>query len=85
MPRVIRDLRIEVLILAVPPGAAQTCVDLAASSGVLRGVLSFTRGSFTVPSGVLLSRVDISAQLEKLLFFLKQSPLNDAESGDNAD
>jgi redox-sensing transcriptional repressor len=84
MPHVIRDLRIEVLVLAVPPGAAQTCVDLAVSSGVLRGVLSFTRGSFTVPSGVLLSRVDISAQLEKLLFFLKQAPLDDAESEDSA-
>ncbi|MDR3322027.1 MAG: redox-sensing transcriptional repressor Rex, partial [Synergistaceae bacterium] len=54
MPGVMRERRIEILILAVPADAAQTCVDLASSSGVLRGVLSFTRGSFTVPQGVLL-------------------------------
>lgn len=72
MPHVMRERRIEVLILAVPARAAQSCVDLAISSGVLKGVLAFTQGSLVVPDEILVFRVDILAELEKLLFFLKQ-------------
>ncbi len=57
MPTVMAEKKIEVLILAVPARAAQSCVDLAISSGTLRGVLAFTQGTLVV---------------EKLLFFLKQ-------------
>lgn len=72
MPKVMAEKRIEVLLLAVPARAAQSCVDLAISSGVLRGVLAFTQGSLVVPNEILVVRVDILAELEKLLFFLKQ-------------
>lgn len=72
MPTVMADRKIEVIILAVPARAAQSCVDLAISSGTLRGVLAFTQGSLVVPDDVLVVRVDILAELEKLLFFLKQ-------------
>lgn len=72
MPTVMADKKIEVLILAVPARAAQSCVDLAISSGTLRGVLAFTQGSLVVPREILVVRVDILAELEKLLFFLKQ-------------
>lgn len=72
MPAVMAEKKIEVLILAVPARAAQSCVDLAISSGVLRGVLAFTQGSLVVPNDILVVRVDILAELEKLLFFLKQ-------------
>lgn len=72
MPTVMAEKKIEVLILAVPARAAQSCVDLAISSGTLRGVLAFTQGTLVVPSDILVVRVDILAELEKLLFFLKQ-------------
>lgn len=72
MPEVMRRYNIGVLILAVPARAAQSCVDLAISSGTLRGVLAFTQGSFVLPEDILVFRVDILAELEKLLFFLKQ-------------
>lgn len=72
MPSVMAERGIEVLILAVPARAAQTCVDLAISSGRLRGVLAITQGSLVVPDDILIVRVDIMAELEKLLFFLKQ-------------
>ena len=72
MSEVMRDQAIEVLLLAVPARAAQSCVDLAISSGRLRGVLAFTQGSLVVPDEILIVRVDILAELEKLLFFLKQ-------------
>lgn len=72
MPTVMAEKKIEVLILAVPARAAQSCVDLAISSGTLRGVLAFTQGTLVVPGDILVVRVDILAELEKLLFFLKQ-------------
>lgn len=72
IPQVMNERGIEVLILAVPARAAQSCVDLAISSGRLRGVLAFTQGSLVVPDEILVVRVDILAELEKLLFFLKQ-------------
>jgi redox-sensing transcriptional repressor len=73
MPKIIKEREVDVLILAVPAKAAQTCVDLATTSGGLRGVLAFTQGSLSVPDGILVVRVDILAELEKLLFLLKQS------------
>lgn len=72
MPVVMKEHNIEVLILTVPARAAQTCVDLAISSGTLRGVLAFSQGSLVLPDDVIVFRVDILAELEKLLFFLKQ-------------
>ena len=72
MPRIMAEREIEILILAVPAKAAQSCLDLAISSGMLQGVLAFTQGSLVVPKDILVVRVDILAELEKLLFFLKQ-------------
>jgi redox-sensing transcriptional repressor len=72
IPSVMADKGIEILILAVPARAAQICVDLAISSKVLRGVLALTQGSLVVPDEIFVVRVDIMAELEKLLFFLKQ-------------
>jgi redox-sensing transcriptional repressor len=73
MPRVMGELNIEVLLLAVPTKAAQTCVDLALSSGTLKGILTFTQGPLLVPDDIIIVRVDILSELEKLFFFLKQS------------
>jgi redox-sensing transcriptional repressor len=72
IPSVMAYRGIEILILAVPAKAAQYCVDLAISSGVLRGVLALTQGPLVVPDEIFVVRVDIMAELEKLLFFLKQ-------------
>lgn len=72
MPAVMKEKDIEALILAVPARAAQNCVDLAISSGTLRGVFALTQGTLVVPKDILVVRVDILAELEKLLFFLKQ-------------
>lgn len=71
MPSVMRERSIEVLIVAVPAGAAQQCVDLAVESGSLRGVLALTQGTLAAPDDVLIVRADIMAEMEKLLFFLK--------------
>lgn len=70
--RIMREKDIEVLILAVPPAAAQACVDKASESPSLKGILAFTPASVVVPDRVLFYRVDIFVELEKLLFFLKE-------------
>ena len=72
LPKVMEARNIEVLILAVPAAAAQSCVDKAAESKVLRGILAFTPATVIVPDNVLYYRVDIFVELEKLLFFLKE-------------
>jgi redox-sensing transcriptional repressor len=71
MPEILREKDIEVIVLTVPPVAAQQVVDKAATSGKLKGILNFATAAIAVPKGVLVYRVDISIELEKLLFYLK--------------
>ncbi len=76
MAAVIRDKKIEILILAVPDSVAQSCIDTAAVSKTLKGVLSFASSAVTVPDGVLFYRVDFLATLEKMFFYLKADVKN---------
>ncbi len=71
MTDIIREKDIEVVILTVPAGAAQISADRAVAAGTVKGILSFATTSVSVPDDVLVYRVDISVELEKLLFFLK--------------
>lgn len=70
--KVMEEREIEVLILAVPASAAQSCVDKAIRSPSLKGILAFTPATVVVPEKILFYRVDIFVELEKLLFFLKE-------------
>jgi redox-sensing transcriptional repressor len=70
-PRVIRGEQIEVIILTVPTGAAQSVVDKIITAGTVKGILNFSPVSLVVPENILLYSVDISVELEKLLFYLK--------------
>lgn len=70
---VIAELAIEVLILTVPAEAAQSVVDkVANSSSSVKGILNFAPAPIIVPKEILVYHVDISVELEKLLFYLKQ-------------
>ena len=71
MTNVIRDKDIEVVILTVPANAAQASVDKAVAAGPVKGILTFATSAISVPDDILVYRVDISVELEKLLFFLK--------------
>lgn len=77
MPRILKEKNIEVLVLTVPPDAAQDCVNKAYKSGVLKGILSFSPTSLVVPKPVLLYTMDISVEMEKLLFYLKENGRSD--------
>ena len=59
------------LILTIPAMAAQAVVDKAVVADTVRGVLSFAPTTLVVPHGVLVYGVDISVELEKLLFYMK--------------
>lgn len=74
--RVMEERNIEVLLLAVPAAAAQSCVDQAVRSATLKGILAFTPATVIVPDRILFYRVDIFVELEKLLFFLKEREKN---------
>lgn len=71
-PQIIREQGVEVIILTVPSNSAQSCVDSAVKSGCIKGVLNFSPTSVVAPENVLVASVDISVELEKLLFFLKE-------------
>ena len=72
MASVLAERKIEVLILSVPASAAQACVDKAVESGTVRGILTFAPTTVVVPEGLLVYSVDITVELEKLLFYLKE-------------
>lgn len=71
MPKKLSDFGIDVIMLTVPKEAAQQCVDIATSYSGIKGVLNFSPSSISVPDGVIVYSVDISVELEKLLFYLK--------------
>ncbi|MCF4152210.1 redox-sensing transcriptional repressor Rex [Dethiosulfovibrio sp. F2B] len=71
MSRKLKDMDIEILILTVPKDAAQRCVDAGAENGQIKGILNFSPSSVVAPPGVIVYSVDISVELEKLLFYLK--------------
>ena len=70
-PRVLREEGIEVIIITVPTGAAQSVADRVVTAGTVKGILNFSPVTLSVPDSVLLYSVDISIELEKLLFYLK--------------
>ncbi len=70
-PRILREKEIEALIVSVPSGAAQYVVDKAVEAGCVKGILNFSPVTLVVPDDILLYSVDISVELEKLLFYLK--------------
>lgn len=67
----IREKAIDVVILTVPAYAAQTVADSVLKVGTVKGILNFAPFALTVPEDVFLISMDISVELEKLLFFLK--------------
>ncbi|HET7578627.1 MAG TPA: redox-sensing transcriptional repressor Rex [Bacillales bacterium] len=76
----IRDFREKVgdnapvAILTVPAPAAQSVADEIVDSGV-QGILNFTPARLSVPDHIRVHHIDLSVELEALLYFLKHYPL----------
>lgn len=71
MPSKIAELGIGILMVTTPASVAQKVVDLGLTSGKIIGVLNFSTAKLSVPDGVEVVDVDITVELEKLLFRLK--------------
>lgn len=69
---VVKDLGITVAILTVPPEAAQSIADRLVSADV-RGILNYAPVPLRVPDWVYLENRDVTAALEKVAYFARNS------------
>ncbi|GAK05116.1 redox-sensitive transcriptional regulator [Geomicrobium sp. JCM 19037] len=65
---------IKAAILAVPSAVAQTVADRLANTGI-QGIMNFTPTRLSVPDHIRLHRIDLSIELQSLIYFLKHYPL----------
>lgn len=72
MPKIIREKKIDMGIITVPPEAAQESADLLIISGI-RAILNFSPIRVVVPSYVKLKNVDFSSQLEIIPYYIVNS------------
>ena len=63
---------IETAILTVPSSHAQEVADLIVDAGI-KGILSFSPVHLNVPKGTIVQYVDLTSELQTLLYFMSQS------------
>ena len=63
MPKIIREQKIQIGMIAAPAEAAQESADLLVISGI-KGILNFSPTRVVVPSSVKLKNADFTSQLE---------------------
>jgi redox-sensing transcriptional repressor len=61
--------KVDIAIIAVPEGSAQTVADQAVGAGI-KALLSFAPTALYVPEDVIVRHVDMTAELEFLSFWL---------------
>lgn len=66
----LEEQQIQVAILTVPSEVAQQVTDEAVAGGV-KGILNFTRLRVTVPKDVRVQNVDLTNELQTLIYFLE--------------
>lgn len=77
----IRVQQIEVAILTIPARKAQEVVNKLAEAGV-KGILNFTAARLVAPPEVLIQNVDLTNELQTLIYFLHHdNELIDEEIG----
>ncbi|RAU08965.1 redox-sensing transcriptional repressor Rex [Weissella confusa] len=74
----ISDQRIDVAILTVPAPVAQELANRLAKAGV-HGILNFTPLRLDVPSDVRVQNVDLTNELQTLLYFINNFGASEAE------
>ncbi|OJG70151.1 redox-sensing transcriptional repressor rex 1 [Enterococcus phoeniculicola] len=65
----IKIQQIEVAILTIPADRAQGVVNHLADAGI-KGILNFTAARLSAPSHVLIQNVDLTNELQTLIYFL---------------
>lgn len=74
LPRAIRELGVELVIIAVPASAAQQVANEAIEAGI-KGILNFAPIRLKVPPEVSVEDVSLVMELEALSFAITQSGL----------
>lgn len=67
---------VEVAILTVPVNVAQATTDYLVKTGV-RGILNFTPARITAPVPVRVHHIDLTSELQTLIYFLKKFPTDE--------
>ncbi|MBO8157245.1 MAG: redox-sensing transcriptional repressor Rex [Bacillaceae bacterium] len=70
--------QIPVAILTVPASAAQSIAERIVQAGV-EGILNFTPARISVPKHIRVHHIDLSVELQSLVYFLKNYPLKEEE------
>ncbi|WP_100406135.1 redox-sensing transcriptional repressor Rex [Bacillus solitudinis] len=70
------DPEVTVAILTVPVVVAQKIADRLVDAGI-KGILNFTPARLSVPDSVRVHHIDLSVELQALVYFLKHYPLKD--------
>lgn len=66
----IQELNIDLVILTVPSRVAQEVTDQLVEIGI-KGILNFTPVRLTVPDSVRVHTIDLSVELQTLIYFIK--------------
>jgi redox-sensing transcriptional repressor len=69
--RIAEREKIAIVVVAVPPDAAQHVVNQVVAAGV-KAILNFSPGTLRAPGDVKLKSVDLTVSLESLSFYLAQ-------------
>ncbi len=67
---------VEVAILTVPLGVAQSTADFLVRAGI-RGILNFTPARITAPPQIRIHHIDLTTELQTLIYFLKKFPVDE--------
>lgn len=67
----LKEAHIETAILTVPSTKAQEVADKLIAAGI-KGILSFSPVNLQVPKGVVVQYVDLTSELQTLLYFMAQ-------------
>lgn len=65
----IQDSQYEIAVLAVPEETAETILNELIAAGI-RGILNFTPLRFDVPNNVRIQNVDLTNELQTLIYFI---------------
>ncbi|SHF00258.1 redox-sensing transcriptional repressor [Seinonella peptonophila] len=64
---------VEVAILTVPASVAQATTNFLVNAGI-RGILNFTPARLNAPSNIRIHHIDLTVELQTLIYFLKNFP-----------
>ena len=73
LEKVLKEHDIQVAILTVPQHEAQMIVDRMIQ-GTIKGILNFTSARIAVPEIIRVHHIDLSVELQSLIYFLKNYP-----------